>query len=547
MAEETPQPVEKPLADPPAAAVPENPPIAVENAIQSYWKYPRLTKDWLNAIYCEWKNPTSFHVDTAKLSSLQNLLNTTEIPLDCVLSLEMEPGNEEGACLRLILLSRVDTANPENLPKLEFCGAIPIFGLPIEDSTILWSALSFLFQTRGKVTIFCAGFKDFVRDILHASTASDSSSIFLDSLLSCESVAVADILVAGWLLESGASPSIEDMDEFLPEWRAQEKEIVESPTPTKKNSRKQVISKSELEFMQDLLDIYLIASELFGERLLLSPENVLEKPYWEQEGKIPFLLGLMEFFGVGFDASTLKSYDKVLQRRLDELQHKADAACGFDVTISSPKKLQEVLYKKLKLKPETQRSASLSGGGMSTSESVLKSMSSQHPLPSLVIEFRQVQKILSAFIEPLQNFVDAQGRISTNWQQLGISTGRLSSNSPNLQALPRGDTPVKIGDGHQVLNVNVRSAFKAATPGWVLIGADYSQLEMRLLAHFAQDKILTDFFKSGKDIHGAVAAHWLKKDVTEVSKQERDNAKRLVYGIMYGIGPKSLAGTYQIA
>lgn len=497
----------------------------------SFWKVSQEMFEIMPELYSALQARDDLGLSLADLERLETLLNQHDIGLDVAISLASDT---EMTYAYIAVFSRPTGSDPV---ACELIGLIPILDdhEPIFEK--FWTLLPALLKiTRPAVNIICANFKEIVTSILYASQLTPVGSSLAEQLTRAPAFAVADVLVAAWLLEPDRSPTVELLNRFLPQWRSEGKEARFSETPTKKKKKNQ--SPDHLQLLEELLDIVLIAHELFGSQLFATK---LDAPYWDQEGKIPLLLGLMEYAGIGFESSVLSLYEETLRERLEELQGEADSSCGFEVGISSPKKLQDVLYKKLRLQPETQKSASLSGGGMSTSESVLKSMRSKHPLPSIVLEFRQVQKVLTAFVEPLQRF-GVDGIIRTSWSQIGIATGRLSSSTPNLQALPSGDTPIKTSAGDP-LNVNVRLAFKARTEGWVLVGADYSGLEMRLSAHFAQDESLIAFFNSGKDIHSSVAAHWLKKDVGAVTKTERENSKKLVYGIMYGIGPRSLAGS----
>jgi DNA polymerase I len=274
----------------------------------------------------------------------------------------------------------------------------------------------------------------------------------------------------------------------------------------------------------------------------LLQQNALMEPFLEQEMEIVPILAKMELIGIGFDNEALLAVETALHKKMIEIQQAAEEACGFFVQLGSAKQVATALFDKLKLKPETKREHKGKTGQQSTSEPILKSMQHQHKLPGLVLQYRHIQKTLSNWVEALDK-KQINGRIHTTFVQTGTATGRLSSRDPNLQNLPRAPQtfpPVPGSEESREITVNIRDAF-VATKGYLLLAADYSQIEMRLLAHIAKDKILTNFFASGKDIHSQVASHWKKKPLESVTPQEREQAKRLVYGITYGMGPNSLS------
>jgi DNA polymerase-1 len=288
----------------------------------------------------------------------------------------------------------------------------------------------------------------------------------------------------------------------------------------------------------------------------LEREN-LWNVYLDQEMPLVPILSLMEMDGVLFDNEQLVASERQMQEMLSDLETLANRVCGFPVALSSPKQVANVIFNKIGLRPPKNKERKIASGRESTTEAILKSMASQHPLPDIVLRYRQVSKFQSNWVSSL-NRRKAQGRLFSNWSQTGASTGRIISSKPNLQNLPRaslildsvcsdriGSIPLeKVAPSLSLArappSISVRSAF-VAEAGNVFVSADFSQLEMRLLAHVSQDSSLIEFFNEGKDIHALVASKWKGIPLDKITNEDRTAAKRLVYGIMYGMGPVSLA------
>jgi DNA polymerase-1 len=170
------------------------------------------------------------------------------------------------------------------------------------------------------------------------------------------------------------------------------------------------------------------------------------------------------------------------------------------------------------------------GKVVSTAQDVLEELAEHHTVPALVLEYRQLAKLKSTYLDQLPQLADAEGRIHTTFNQVGTATGRLSSTNPNLQNIPV----------RTALAREIRAAFIAA-PGNVLMSADYSQIELRLMAHFSQDPLLLDAYRTGKDIHTLTASEVFEVDAATMDKETRNRAKAVNFGIVYGISPFGLA------
>lgn len=243
------------------------------------------------------------------------------------------------------------------------------------------------------------------------------------------------------------------------------------------------------------------------------------------------VLAEMEQAGVFVDTDFLSEYSVKLDAMAKEREAKIYEIAGEHFNINSPKQLQVILYEKLKI-PETLGVTRIkkTKTGFSTDVSVLEKLS-DHPLPAAILEYRSVMKLKSVYVEALPQLVNAKTkRVHTSYHQTGTATGRLSSSDPNLQNIPiRSD-----------LGREIRKAF-CAEKGSVIISADYSQIELRILSHLAEDAALIEAFKRGQDIHRTTAAKIFGVPPDQVSDTLRSRAKAINFGIIYGMGPQRLA------
>lgn len=268
---------------------------------------------------------------------------------------------------------------------------------------------------------------------------------------------------------------------------------------------------------------------LLKEKLDLQSATHLQKEASEIE--IPFLKTLMhmEQEGIRVDTEFLDRFLVDVKATLEELTKKIHDHAGSEFNINSTKQLGVILFEHLEL-PVGKKTKT----GYSTNETVLSSLKDAHPIIPLLLEYREVYKLFSTYIEPLLLLAkeDAASRIHTSFSQTGTATGRLSSKNPNLQNIP----------ARTELGLKIREAFVAAE-GKKLIGIDYSQIELRLLAHFSQDPILVDAFKNDKDIHMQTAIALFGEDE---AASKRSIAKTVNFGLLYGMGQKKLSDTLGI-
>jgi DNA polymerase-1 len=242
--------------------------------------------------------------------------------------------------------------------------------------------------------------------------------------------------------------------------------------------------------------------------------------YWNLERKLIPVLVDMEWQGLRIDVDELARQSKLASQRLDELIVEIHKLAGREFNIGSPKQLGEILFNELKL-PVIKRTKT----GPSTDEEVLTELATKHELPAKIIEHRMLSKLKGTYLDALPLMVNPEtGRVHTSFSQVTAATGRLSSSDPNLQNIP-----IRTDEGRLV-----RKAFVPSQPGWKLLSADYSQIELRILAHFCQDPVLIAAFREGQDIHRLVAAQVFEIAPEEVTSNQRRIAKAVNFGVIYG-------------
>jgi DNA polymerase-1 len=245
---------------------------------------------------------------------------------------------------------------------------------------------------------------------------------------------------------------------------------------------------------------------------------------------IPVLVG-MERAGIAIDNGAFQEFLDEVNSQLDELTRTIIGHAGEEFNIRSSQQLAVVLFDQLGIKAGSKTSTGL----RSTANQVLEKIRDQHPIVDAVLEFRMLEKLRSTYLEPLPKMVGEDGRLHTHFNQLATATGRLSSSQPNLQNIPiRG-----------VHGPRMRACFNAAD-GNMLAAADYSQVELRVLAHFSKDPALIDAFRHDEDIHARTAALIHEKDIADVTDSERRGAKTINFGLIYGMGVQKLARELKI-
>jgi len=275
-------------------------------------------------------------------------------------------------------------------------------------------------------------------------------------------------------------------------------------------------------------DITLRLADVIGEKL---DDAELRELHDRIEVPLTYVLSKMERTGIRVDTDFLGELQTEFAGRIDTLVTEIHEAAGREFTVNSPKQLSEILFDELELPVQKKTKT-----GYSTDQSVLEALAPMHPLPQLVLDYRQLAKLQSTYVEALPKLVRGDGRVHTSFNQAVAATGRLSSSDPNLQNIP-----IRSDEGRRI-----REAF-VPEPGWVLFGGDYSQIELRVLAHMSGDPVLVDAFCNGDDIHARTAAEIFEVPLDEVTKDQRGAAKTINFGVIYGMGPQRLARSLDIS
>lgn len=257
-------------------------------------------------------------------------------------------------------------------------------------------------------------------------------------------------------------------------------------------------------------------------------KNGVEEVFQNIEMPLMPVLARMERNGVVLDTETLKEVENDFTVRLQTLEKDIYELAGHEFTINSPRQVGEVLFGELKLSEKVKKTKS---GQYSTSEEVLRDLHSKHPIVQKILDYRGLKKLLSTYVEALPKLINpATGHIHTSFNQAVTATGRLSSSNPNLQNIPvRGE------DGREIRKAFIPEA------GEIFFSADYSQIELRIMAHLSGDEHMIEAFNAGHDVHAATAARIFHKDIKDISKDERRKAKTANFGIIYGISAFGLA------
>jgi len=274
------------------------------------------------------------------------------------------------------------------------------------------------------------------------------------------------------------------------------------------------------------VDFTLRLKEIFSPKLSLLS---LEKLFFEVELPLIEVLAEMEMNGVSIDVSHLKKLSKQMEKQLEELTSRIYDMAGKRFNINSPQQLSQVLFEDLKL-PSVRKTAKKTG--LSTDIGVLETLAKEHPLPAVLLEYRQLAKLKSTYIDALPRLVNKRTkRIHTSFNQTVTATGRLSSSDPNLQNIPiRTD-----------LGKLIRKAFIPRDKNFLMLSADYSQVELRILAHFSQDHTLMNSFKKGEDIHNRTASEVFGVRIDRVTPEQRAIAKTTNFAIIYGVSAYGLS------
>ena len=335
-----------------------------------------------------------------------------------------------------------------------------------------------------------------------------------------------DTMIAHYLLNPELRHGMDYLAETYLKYKTVPIEDLIGPKGKKQASMRTVPVEQIKEYAAEDADVTLRLKHYFAP--LLKQEDV-ESLFFEMEMPLIYVLAEMEATGVKLDTEALKQSSEVLSQQLIALEQSIYELAGQTFNINSTKQVGEILFDKLKLDEKAKKTKT---GGYSTSEEVLEKIRGKHPIVGKLLEFRGIKKLLSTYIDALPALIHPEtGKIHTSFNQAVTATGRLSSTNPNLQNIPVRDE----------LGREIRKAFIADDDDCIFFSADYSQIELRLMAHLSNDPHMVEAFCSGADIHAATAAKIYGIPVEEVTGDMRRKAKTANFGIIYGISVFGLA------
>lgn len=305
-------------------------------------------------------------------------------------------------------------------------------------------------------------------------------------------------------------------------------------------SREELIGKADYStvYKNDRHNLIMLTScnsfvAYYGYKVLLSEleNNGMEELYYNIELPLIYSLNRMEKEGIRLDATSLKEYGLMLKESIEKLEKDIYTQCNVEFNINSPKQLGEVLFEKMGLKGGKKTKT-----GYSTSADVLEKLKEENPVIKDILEYRQLTKLKSTYADGLINYVEADGRIHGTFNQTITATGRISSTEPNLQNIP-----IRMPLGSLIRKVFIPKE------NCVFVDADYSQIELRILAHMSEDESLIEAYNSGMDIHSITASKVFNVPLGQVTRQQRSNAKAVNFGIVYGMSAFGLSQDLSIS
>ena len=337
--------------------------------------------------------------------------------------------------------------------------------------------------------------------------------------------AIFDTMIAHYLINPDMKHGMDYLSEIYLNYTPISIESLIGKKGKNQGNLRSVSLKQQTDYAAEDADVTFQLYEIFEQKL---KEENLENLFYRIEMPLMKVLAKMELVGISLDKECLKKESLELENDLKNLEKKIFEFSGEEFNLNSPKQLGEILFEKLKLDTKAKKTKM---GQYSTSEEVLQKLESKHEIIKHILEYRTYQKLKSTYVDALPMQVNEKtGRIHTNFMQTVAATGRLSSVNPNLQNIP-----IRTLRGQQV-----RAAF-TASEGNKLISADYSQIELRLIAEISGEKNMIEAFQKGEDIHASTAAKLFKIPLDEVTKLQRSQAKTVNFGIIYGVSSFGLS------
>ena len=334
-----------------------------------------------------------------------------------------------------------------------------------------------------------------------------------------------DTMIAHYLIQPELRHNMDYMAEIYLNYQTIHIDELIGPKGKGQKSMRDLLPSQIYEYAAEDADITLrLKNKLEAELKKFECEDL----FYNIEMPLMPVLAEMEMNGVCLDTESLKETSKVFTDRMNEIEARIYELAGENFNIASPKQVGEILFDKLKIVEKAKKTKT---GQYVTSEEVLQQLKNKHEIVADILEHRGLKKLIGTYIDALPKLINPRtGHIHTSFNQTITATGRLSSSDPNLQNIPiRGE------DGKEI-----RKAF-IPEPGCLFFSADYSQIELRVMAHLSKDEAMVEVFREGKDLHAATAANIYKKPLEEVTRDERTKSKRANFGIIYGITVFGLA------
>ena len=341
-----------------------------------------------------------------------------------------------------------------------------------------------------------------------------------------------DTMIAHYLLRPDMKHNMDLLAESYLSYRPVSIEELIGKKGKNQLNMKDVAVEKVSDYAAEDADITLQLKKIFEPQL---KENNVEKLFYEIEMPLVKVLAKMELEGINIDKESLHTYSKELEEKLLLLEKDIKEIAGVDFNVDSPRQLGEVLFENLKIIEKPKKTKS---GQYATSEDILLKLKDKHPIIEKILSYRMLRKLKNTYVDPLPTMVNkSTNRIHTSFMQTIAATGRLSSNNPNLQNIP-----IKTEEGRYV-----RKAFIPKNSDYTLLAADYSQIELRIIASLSKDENMINAFKNKEDIHSSTAAKIFGVDQKEVSREMRIKAKAVNFGIIYGQTPFGLSKSIDIS
>ncbi len=341
-----------------------------------------------------------------------------------------------------------------------------------------------------------------------------------------------DTMIAHYLINADSKQSMDFLAEFYLNYKPVSIETLIGKKGKNQKSMADLAPEEISDYACEDADITFQLKQIFEPEI---QKEHLKKLFFEMEMPLVEVLKDMEREGISIDSDGLLKYSEELGKTLDELEVSITNEAGMKFNIDSPKQLGDVLFEHLKISAKAKKTKT---GQYATGEDILQKLVHVHPIIPMILDYRQLRKLKNTYVDPLPTLMDeVDGRIHTNYMQAVAATGRLSSNNPNLQNIP-----IRSEKGKEI-----RKSFISRGNGFKLMAADYSQIELRIIAALSEDENMINAFKGGQDIHAATAAKVFNVPLEEVTRDQRSSAKAVNFGIIYGQSAFGLAQNLNIS